>query len=81
MSEQPDWDTGDGMRSRTWDMVPPSTLEALLGALGAYGKDPVFQRAQVERWLHSPAAVPAPHRLLAAAYAFAEGGDGGTAKS
>lgn len=73
------WDTGDGMRERTWDMPPPSTLDALLGALGAAGKDPEFQRAQVREWLQSTAAVPAPHKLYAAARAFAEGGAGGQA--
>jgi hypothetical protein len=66
------YDTGDDMRASTWDMPPGTDLETLLGALGAARQPLAYQRAELRLWLASPAAIPAPPKLLAAVRAFLE---------
>ena len=67
-----DWDTGDVMRSRVFDFPPNPRLDDLLSALGVFGQPIADQQAALREWLDSPAAIPAPPKILAAVQKFLE---------
>jgi hypothetical protein len=64
-----DWDTGDVIRSRVFDL-PGATLDDLLGALGVSRSPVAQQQAVLSQWMATPAAMPAPPKLLSAVRQF-----------
>ena len=77
MADDTTHDTYDDMRSRTWDLwnehnQPEDRLVVLFGVLGLMKKTLPEQQKELKAWLESPAAIPAPKRLKAAAQNFVD---------
>jgi hypothetical protein len=68
------------MRSRNWELfsslkaggAPSASLDMLLGVIGGVGKPVAVQQGLLREWLASPAAIPAPPKLLKAVRTFLE---------
>lgn len=67
-------------RASSWDLYgpngkPATDIDSLLSALGGFGKPVTEQQGLIAQWLESPAARPAPRKLVVAARKFLEVGN------